>query len=177
MLAKRAKLDEIFAEIFQDGQNSSNTKNIHNHLRVWFKILLGYVHHRPSTNSSDYINTNQKYMLFYIYSGSKMNLPSILFKYLREIIKKTRNGTPKPRKWISLGRLISYVLFESKLVLTLIDVGLTKEVDIDIRKTFKGKNLKNISLITDVPDPSESLKRNFVVSRRIHIDDYPLLIV
>lgn len=68
-----------------------------------------------------------------------MNLPSILFRYLREMVKESRDGTPKPIKWIPLGRLISDILFESKLVQTLIEVGLTKEVEFDIGNTFNGR--------------------------------------
>lgn len=139
-------------------------------MRVWFKILLGYVHHIPLINFSDYINKDQKYILFYISFGTKMNLPFILFKYLKELVKETRDGSPKARKWIPMGRLISYVLFERKLVQTLIDVGLTKEVNIDIRRVFNEKNLKNISLISSVIDPSESLDKNAVASKRMPVE-------
>lgn len=66
------------------------------------------------------------------------------------------------------------MLFESKIVQTLIDICLTKEVDIDIGKTFNGRNLKNMSLINVVIDPSEALDRNIVSSRRIPIEDYPI---
>lgn len=68
-------MDEIDEVIFQDGKNFSNAKNLHNHLRVWFKIILGCVHQGPLANSFNYINTDHKYMLYYL---SKMNLPSIL---------------------------------------------------------------------------------------------------
>lgn len=101
-----------------------------------------------------------------------MNLPSILFKYLRELVGETRDGSPKPRKWIPLGILIFDILFESKLVQTMMEVGLTKEVEIDVGMTFDGRNLKNMSLITAVINPSETLDRNTVASRRIPITDY-----
>lgn len=51
---------------------------------------------------------------------------------------------------------------------------MTKEVDIEIGKTFNGKNLKNMSLITVVTDPSEAMDRNDVASKRIPIEDYPI---
>lgn len=59
-----------------------------------------------------------------------MNLSSILFKYPREIIKEPRNGGSKMRDWIPMDRLISDILFESKLVKRLIDAGMTNEVDL-----------------------------------------------
>lgn len=172
MSAKRAKLDEIAFFIFHDGKNSSNAKNMQNYLIVWFKILLGYVHHIPSTNSFDYIKTDQKYTLFYLSSRTKMNIPSIMFKYLRELVKETRYGSLKPIKWIPLGRLISNVLFKGRLVQTLIDVGLTKEVDFDIGKTYNGKNMKNMSLKTVVTDLLEALDRNVIASIRVPIENY-----
>lgn len=103
MQAKKTKLEEIATITFQDGKNSPNTKNLNNGLKVWFKILPGCVHQIPSTNHFDYINTDQKkYMLYYISFGTKMNLPSVIFKYLKEMVNETRNGVPKPRNWIRL---------------------------------------------------------------------------
>lgn len=122
-------MDDIAGVIFQDGKNSSNAKNLHNHLRIWLKKFMGCVHNIPSTNSFDYINIDQKYMMYYLSSRTKMNITYILFKYLRELVKETRNETPKPIKWIPLGRLISDILFESKMVKTLIYVGLKRKMN------------------------------------------------
>ena len=152
----------------------SSPKNLHENLRIWFKIILGCIHPRPSLNSQDYINTDQKYMLYYLSSGNKINFPSILFKYLREMVKETRNGTPKLRKWIPLGSSISDILFESKLVHKMMEVGMTKEVDFEIGKNFNGGNLKNMSLITTVVGPLKLLDKKSVGSRRIPVDDYSL---
>lgn len=174
MPTKKAMMDEIAEVIFWDGNNSSNTKNLHKHLRIWFKILLCCIHHRPSTNSSNYIKTNQKYMLYYLSYGIKMNLPYILFKYLGELVRETRDGSPNPKKWIPLGRLISDIIFESKLVHTLIEVSLTKEVEADMGKTFNRRNLKNMSLITTISDPYKIMGRKIISSRIIPIDGYPI---
>lgn len=71
MPSKKTRLDDIAEVIFQDGKNSSNAKYLHNHLRVWFKILLGCIYHMPLTNYSDYINTDHKHVLYYLLSGVK----------------------------------------------------------------------------------------------------------
>lgn len=73
----------------------------------------------PSRNSSKYINTDQKYMIYYISYGISMNMPSILFKYMRELVKESRNGGAKIIKWIPIVRLIYDMLVEIKLVETL----------------------------------------------------------
>lgn len=103
-----------------------------------------------------------------------MNLPSILFKCLRELVKETRNGSTKAKKWIPMGRLIFGVLFERKLVQTLLELCLTKEVDRNVGKVFNGRNLKNVSLISTVTDPSEVLDKNTIAYRRIRVGDFPL---
>lgn len=54
----------------------------------------------------------------------------------------------------TLGRLFSYILFESKLIQTLMEVDMTKEVEFDIGKNFNGRNLKDMSLIIIVVDLS-----------------------
>lgn len=54
------------------------------------------------------------------------------------------------------------------------EVGLPKEVEFDVRKTFNCRNLKNMYLITSVIDPSETLDTKIVASRRIPITDYPI---
>lgn len=60
-------------------------------------------------------------MLYYLTIGDKMNFPSILFKYHRDMFKETRSGYSKMRTWIPMGRLISDILFESKLVQKLME--------------------------------------------------------
>lgn len=81
ILKEETKLDEA---------KGSSAKNLIDRLRVWFKIILGYVHHRPITNSSYYINIIQKYMLFFLEKGYKVSLPAILFKFLMDSIRETR---------------------------------------------------------------------------------------
>lgn len=51
---------EITPTIFKHNAegNSSKNKELHQNLKVWLKIILGTIHHRPTSNSSDYINTD-----------------------------------------------------------------------------------------------------------------------
>lgn len=90
------------------------------------------------------------------------------------MVKETRNEAAKVRNWIPLGKLISHILFESKMVQKLMDARMTKEDDFIIGKNFNGHTLKNMSLITHVVNLSELLDRTAVGSRRILVDDYPL---
>lgn len=69
--------------IFKEGTKMDwfqgpSAKDLYDKLRVWFKIILGCIHHRPSANSYNYINTNQKYMSFFLKKWFKLALPDII---------------------------------------------------------------------------------------------------
>lgn len=51
---------------------------------------------------------------------------------------------------------------------------MTKQVNFEIGKNFDGRDMKNMSLITTVIEPSQLLDKSSVASRRILVDDYPL---
>lgn len=68
---------------FNDGKNPS-AKDLTDTLRVWFKIIMGCIHHKPNTHSSDYINTNQKLTLFFLEKGIKLALPGIRYRFPRD---------------------------------------------------------------------------------------------
>lgn len=66
-----AKREAVIAHvIFKAGTNLEDDKGLSandfkNNIRVWFKTIMGCIHHRCATNSSDYANTCQKFMLFF----------------------------------------------------------------------------------------------------------------
>lgn len=128
MVERKYDLIEISKVIFTSGVHSNKIKDILPHIRIWAKILLGCVHHRRSTNSSDYINGDQQYILYYIATKKKVNLSALLFQYLRDMVKETRDGSKNMRNWIPLGRLISNILMESKLIDSLTEAQMTKEL-------------------------------------------------
>ena len=110
--------------------NPSKNKELHQNLRVWLKIILGTIHHRLASNSSDYINADQKCILYCIQKGVKICLPALLFRYLRDSVRETRNNM-KPRSYIPLGRLLSDVFIENGLVDHLEKAKLMEDLAID----------------------------------------------
>lgn len=91
---------------FDDGKGPS-AKDLTDKLRVWFMVILGFIHHRPSTNSYDYINTTQKFMLFFLEKGFNLALLAILFKFSKDSIRETITRiSSKKGKFISNERLI-----------------------------------------------------------------------
>lgn len=57
---------EVNPTIFSQNPEGKTSKNkeLHQNLRVWLTIILGTIHHRPSSSSHDYINTDQKCILY-----------------------------------------------------------------------------------------------------------------
>lgn len=140
-----AKREEAIAPvIFKDGTNieddkGPSAKDLTNNLGVWFKIILGCIHHRPSTNNSDYVNTRQKFMLFFLEKDLKLELPSILFKFMRDSIKESKTGRSSKKrksKFIPNVRLISDILVENGLVYDILVSGLTDEILKDVKNIF-----------------------------------------
>ncbi|KAI5399919.1 hypothetical protein KIW84_065023 [Lathyrus oleraceus] len=62
------------------------------------------------------------------------------------------------------------------MVQKLMDARMTKEVDFIIGKSFNGHTLKNMSLITNVIDPSKFLDKESIGSRRMLVNGYPLFL-
>lgn len=64
MVEKESNLTEISKMIFISRKQFSMVKDLHPHLRIWDRIILGCVHHRRITNSFNYINGDQQYVLY-----------------------------------------------------------------------------------------------------------------
>lgn len=112
-------------------------------------------------------------MMYYLEKWIKMNLPSILLKYLKELIKETRDGVIKLRKWIPKGGFISNILVERQLVKELTDLNVTTELYTKVRKPFNGITLKHMQLVAE-PVGTSDLDREAIYARRVPIKDYPL---
>ena len=69
-----------------------------------------------------------------------------------------------------MGRLVSAILIESKLVDSL---NLERELHVEIGSSFNGRNLKSMSLISDVVERPEDMDVNFISTRRTPVDDFP----
>ncbi|KAI5437285.1 hypothetical protein KIW84_023411 [Lathyrus oleraceus] len=129
--------------------NPSKNKELHQNLRVWLKIILGTIHHRPTSNSSDYINTYQKCIMYCIHKGLKLCLPALLFKYLRDSVRETRNNM-KPKTYIPLGRLLSDVLIENGLVDHLEKHKLMEDMAIETGRPLNSRSLKSMGILKKI---------------------------
>lgn len=103
-------------------------------------------------------------------SGFKMKLAPILFKYIRDMIKDTRNNIPK------INKLIADILVESGLVKILQnqnqDHGFHNYLVTTVRKSFNRKNLNNMSLTIEFIDPHEALDTIFFRLQKNIVEEY-----
>lgn len=122
--AARRDMKEICAEIFVAGVHSNKIKDLKPHYKVWAKIFLGCILHRKVTNSLDYINNEQLYLLYCIGKGIRVDLPHLLFDHIHTHVKETRDDAKnRSRTWIAMGRLLSDMLTETGLVDHLAEAG------------------------------------------------------
>ncbi|XP_050876619.1 uncharacterized protein LOC127080334 [Lathyrus oleraceus] len=169
---KGGNMNEVAATIFQKGSDSG-VKNLKYESRILANIILGCIHHHPANNYVGYINVDHKYMLYYLAKGIKMILSSILFKYLREMVKEIRNDGSKQRKWIPLGRLILDILVERNLVAKLEEMNFRDDLYTYVGKSFNGRNLKSMLMIKDIVN-LDRMDKEFVSSKRVEVYDFPL---
>lgn len=64
--AIRLNMATICSEIFIYGFQSNKIRDLKPHYNIWAKIFLGCFFHRKPSNSPDYINNEQLYLLYCI---------------------------------------------------------------------------------------------------------------
>ena len=170
---------ELYSDYSPEKQKKEyKVKTLLPKLRAWHRIILGCLNPRPSTNSADYINTNQKYMLYCLKKGKKLCLPFIIFHYLKEIITKSRTTTAREGKkiphYIPFGRILSDILVESGLVDALRDAQCTEDLVTTAGDTLDARNLKKMGVLEQVSvDPTPEAPED-VLKKRMMVNGYPL---
>ncbi|XP_058750455.1 uncharacterized protein LOC131623463 [Vicia villosa] len=177
-VAGRTDWDAVYSEVFTTGQGSNNTKDLKAPYRIWDKILLGCIHHRKATVSPTYINQDQQYLLYCIGKGQRIDLPYLLFMYMRNHVKDSREQVKLKnqkikRNIIPLGRLISDILTESALIDSLREAGAVQDLAATCGSTLTAHTLKKMKLITSVT--SQPRVVNEIMNRRIPVDDFQML--
>lgn len=173
--AARRNMEEISEEVFMSGVHSNKFKDLKPHYKIWAKIFLGCIFHRKTTNSPDYINNEQLYLLFCIGRGIRVDLPHFLFDHLHTHVKETReDGKNKGRTWIAMGRLLSDIITETGLVDHLYEAGQAEILKSSVGKAFDGKSLFRLKLIDEVKAEPQDISQESVKKRRIRVEDFPL---
>lgn len=162
--------------IFSYRKNSSKIKDLLPRLKVWARIILGCIHLRPSTNSSDYVNGDQRYFVYYIEYAKKVNLHTLLFQNLRDTIRDTRDGSKRTKSYIPLSRLISDLLMESQLIDTIPNDQFSLGMESTSGKWLNKNGFKNMEIITDIIIPHAEASKYVIHNRRIPLNDFPIFL-
>ncbi|XP_058760167.1 uncharacterized protein LOC131633470 [Vicia villosa] len=157
-LAGRTDWERVDLELFSSGTASPYTTDLKPPYRVWAKIILGSLYHRRPSSSATYVNQDQKYVLFCIRKGMRVNLPHILFQHLKTIVEESRDEErkkhPKLKKnSIPFGRMISDILTESGLLDTLRAEGSSHNLSATHGSILNAQSLRRMQLIEKVITP------------------------
>ncbi|KAL5076900.1 hypothetical protein RYX36_015884 [Vicia faba] len=162
------------SEIFAFGQPSNKINDLKDYLRIWYRIILGCTNHRKPTSSPDYINFDQHYMLYFIATKTKFNLPHILFNHLKISVQDTMDEERTKRDWIPLGRLISDILTENKLIEHLSETQQANILEPCAGKPLNAKNLKKMKIIETIKKDPTLTAKEVITIRRVPLKDFPL---
>ncbi|XP_057444104.1 uncharacterized protein LOC130736280 [Lotus japonicus] len=175
--AVKDTINSVLYANWKPGKFDYKTRELHPDLRIWHKIMLNCFNPRPIGSSHDYINFNQKVMLYFIKTGEKICLPYFLFNYLKDCIRRLRTTavvTKNTIKYIPFGRLLSDLFVESNLVKDLIDVGCTEDLSTLTGDAFTSTTMKRMCLIEKKIEADSIITPEEIKGRRIPLNDYPL---
>src|ERR1044072_9088430 len=168
---------ELFSD-FDPQKKEYKVKTLFPKLRIWHKVILGCINPRPSTSSSDYINANQKYIMYYLIKHEKICLPSLLFQYLRDMVQKTRTTANEDKKvvsYIPFGRLISDILVENGLVKFLEEEArYTEDLVASMGDVLDARNLRKMGIVQSIIVDPIPTNEEEILGRSKDIDDFPL---
>ena len=103
-----------------------------------------------------------------------MNLTHLLFNHLRTSVKETREEERTKRDWIPLGRLISDILTENKLIDHLTEAQEINSLEATVGKQLNAKNLKKMKIIENIKKEPSVTSFATISSRRILLDNFPM---
>src|SRR4051812_2170925 len=155
---QRADLGDVLSTLYPNVKKTKYVKNLRDVYRIWTKILLGCFYHRKGTHASDFINNDQRYILYCIATKKKVDVIYIIFNHLWKAVKDSRNAFRKENSGtiIPFGRIITNLLVHSKTVESLESEGIIKDLAVTsgaCLNAFSLKKMKIIDTILKVPQP------------------------
>src|SRR3954464_4189063 len=157
------------------GIDSHNTGTLRPFYKAWAEIILGSLHHRKRMLSSSYISPTHKYTLFCIGKKIEINISHILFENLKTSIFESREDERAkyphiPRTSIPLGRMISDILIEGKVVDFIRNLNAPHLLEVTHGPIFNGVDLFGLEVIKNVPVLCTSFPD--ILSRRIAVKGF-----
>src|SRR3954471_11912422 len=155
---QRADLGDVLSTLYSNVKKTKHVKDLREVYRIWTKILLGCFYHRKGTHASDFINNDQRYILYCIATQKKVDAIYIIFNHMWKAVKDSRNAFRKENAGttIPFGRIITNLLVHSKIVESLESEGIIKDLAVTTGaclNAFSLKKMKIIDTFLKVPEP------------------------
>src|SRR3954469_17003585 len=126
---QRADWKDVLSTLYTDVNETKNVKDMKYIYKIWTKILLGCFYHRKGTHASDFVNNEQKYILYCIATKKKVDAIYIIFNHMWKAVKDSRNAfREKGCTNIPFGRIITNLLVHFKIVENLESEGIIKDL-------------------------------------------------
>src|SRR3954470_16873464 len=155
---QKADLGDVLSTLYPNVKKTKSFKDLRDVYRIWTKILLGCFYHRKGTHAADFINNDQRYILYCIATKKKVDVIYIIFNHLWKAVKDSRNAFRREKGGtiIPFGRIITNLLVHSKIVESLESEGIIKDLAVTsgaCLNAFSLKKMKIIDTIIKVPQP------------------------
>src|SRR4051812_1436816 len=145
---QRADWEEVLTTLYTDVKETKRVKDMRDLYKIWTKILLGCFYHRKQTHAADFVNNEQKYILYCIATKKKVNVIYIIFNHMWNAVRDSRNAfRVKKCTIIPFGRIITNLLVHSKIVENLEAEGTIKNLVVNTGSCSNALTLRKMSVI------------------------------
>src|SRR3954471_3153250 len=148
---QRVEWKDVLSTLYTDVNETKSVKDMKDLYKIWTKILLGCFYHRKGTHASDFVNNEQKYILYCIATKKKVDAINIIFNHMWKAVKDSRNAfREKGGTIIPFGRIITNLLVHSKIVESLESEGIIKDLAVTSGSCLSAFTLKKMNVIDSV---------------------------
>src|SRR3954462_6842748 len=148
---QRADLGDVLSTLYPNVKKTKSVKDLRDVYKIWTKILLGCFYHRKGTHAADFINNEQKYILYCIATKKKVDVIYIIFNHMWNVVRDSRNAfRVKNCTIIPFGRIITNLLVHSKIVENLETEGTIKDLAVTTGSCLNALTLRKMKVIDTI---------------------------
>src|SRR3954466_3693192 len=148
---QRAVWDDVLSTLYTDVKETKRVKDMRDLYKIWTKILLGCFYHKKGTHAADFVNNEQKYILYCIATQKKVDVIYIIFNHMWNALRDSINAFRiKKCTIIPFGRIITNLLVHSKIVENLEAEGTIKDLVVNTGSYLNALTLRKMSVIDTI---------------------------
>src|SRR3954467_12087171 len=148
---QRADWEVVLSTLYTDVNKTKNVKDMRDLYKIWTKILLGCFYHKKGTHATDFINNEQKYIMYCIATKKKVDVIYLIFNHMWNAVRGSRNAfRVKNCTIIPFGRIITNLLVHSKVVENLETEGTIKDLAVTTGSCLNALTLRKMKVIDTI---------------------------